>query len=121
MRSKGSTSGLSVTVLPAIASFIPVAATMLPALTKSTGILSAPTIRLTCCTRLTLGAPATYTSCPLSILPLYTRPTATSPACGSIMILVIITASGPFSSVSTILRPSSLLMSPRHMCGILYF
>ena len=59
IRSNGSESGSSVTVLPAKASLIPVNATILPALTYSTGILSAPTIKFTCCMRFNLGIPTT--------------------------------------------------------------
>ena len=107
-------------VTPAAAERIPVIAAMFPATTFGTVILSPPTIMLTCCTRSGFAAPIAYTDSPWLIAPEYNLPTATSPACGSIQILVIIIASSASGSQLTIALPIGVSRSPVQMFGIRY-
>ena len=107
-------------VTPAAALRTPVSATMFPDETSGTWILSLPTIMLTCWTLSAFAAPKAHTVCPCIIVPEYILPTATSPAWGSIQILVIISDRGPLGSQPSMAAPASDSRSPFHILGILY-
>ncbi len=108
-------------VTPAAALLIPVIAAIFPDVTSEVAILSPPTIMPTCCTLSAFAAPMAQTDSPCLILPEYTLPTATSPACGSIQIFVIISERGPSGSHSIIAFPTPESKSPCQILGILYF